>query len=238
MLFAHSIKSAARALGIDLRRSEQAWQARLIQMLRHRGVRTILDVGANSGQYAVDLIEHGLEMRIVSFEPLPDAWAELQERTAGYTNWTTAPRMALSNKHGEANFHIAGNGLSSSLLPMADACVQAAPHTRTIGSINVPTRRLDDVVPELALEGAVFLKIDVQGAEHLVLLGAEEALRGQIVGVQLEMSLVELYEGQPSYGEIDAQLRSLGFECWDLVPEFRDPRTLRLLQYDGIYFRK
>jgi hypothetical protein len=119
---------------------------------------------------------------------------------------------------------------------MTDLHRSAAPSSATVSTIEVRTEKLDDFIQPIG--GApYFLKIDVQGAEKLVLDGAARALRSSIVGVQLEMSVVSLYKDQPHACELDSLLRSFGFECWDVIPIFRNPDTLRLLQYDGIYFK-
>jgi len=154
-----------------------------------------------------------------------------------YPRWEVGPQVALSNVNGEAEFFEAANSVSSSLLPILSEHTDAAPASATVASIKVETRRLDDLLRQLDIDGRIFLKLDVQGAESLVLEGALEALRGQIVGVQLEMSLTSLYSSQATARELDALLTSLGFECWDILPGFRDPRTFRMLQCDGIYFR-
>ncbi|HEU4562159.1 MAG TPA: FkbM family methyltransferase [Longimicrobium sp.] len=239
MTLAHSIRKTLRRAGIDARRANPFtnWELRLPTLLRQHGVKTVLDVGANDGGYASGLLDGGFGGRIVSFEPLPEAWRALSEKARASASWEVAPPVALSDENGETVFHQAGNSVSSSLLVMTEAHSEAAPRSGTVASLRVRTRRLDDVLGELDAPRPLFLKLDVQGAEHLVLKGAGDALRTAVVGVQLEMSLARLYEGQMDAAALDALLRSFGFECWDIIPGFRDPRTLRMLQYDGIYFR-
>lgn len=213
------------------------WQLRLPKLLSHHGVRTVLDVGANDGGYASDLIRGGYSGRILSFEPLPDAWAQLEQRTREHPSWNVAPPMALSNSDGEADFHEAGNSVSSSLLAMTGVHTGAAPDSAPVAVHKVRTRRLDDFLLAVSEEAPYFLKIDVQGAEQLVLEGAASSLQSSVVGVQLEMSVAPLYDGQTRAADLDRLLCELGFECWDILPGFRDPSSLRMLQYDGIYFR-
>ncbi len=228
-----------RRAGIDARRANAmtSWELRLPALLRRHGVRTVLDVGANDGGFASELLLGGYEGRIISFEPLPDAWARLRERAARAANWQVAPRLALSDGEGEAVFHEAGNSASSSLLSMTATHVDAAPASRTVAVMKVRTTTLDAALRSLEHQAPSFLKLDVQGAERMVLAGAPETLRREVIGIQVEMSLAGLYEGQPSASDLDALLKSLGFECWDILPGFRDPASLRMLQYDGIYFR-
>jgi FkbM family methyltransferase len=234
------VRKHARTLGCDVRRANvmNVWELRLPLVLKNHGIRTVLDVGANEGQYACALLENGFPGSIVSFEPLPGAWIRLREKAKRFApRWAVADRIAVSDENGEATFFEAGNSVSSSLLPMARSHATAAPESAIVQKITVSTARLDDYLAQHAVEAPLFLKMDVQGAESLVLQGAEKSLRESITGVQLEMSLKALYEGQQLYWESDRFLRSEGFQCCDIITEFRDPASLDLLQYDSIYFR-
>lgn len=238
MTLLHQARCLLRRVGLEAHRANAMtiWEMRLPCLLALHGVRTVLDVGANDGGFASALFQHH-HGDVVSFEPLPEAWERLSQRAAKKPNWHVAPRMALSDANGDAIFHKAGNSVSSSLLPMTAIHNDAAPASALVSSIRVETRRLDDVLPELGRPGPYYLKLDVQGAERLAIAGAQRALRESIIGIQLEMSVATLYEGQSSAAELDAFLRNMGFEIWDLLPGFRNPDNLRMLQYDGIYFR-
>ena len=122
---------------------------------------------------------------------------------------------------------------------MAKLHEEAAPGSAIVYEINVQTCKLDDLMQPLSVSGKeqVLLKIDVQGAERLVLAGAKRALGDQVVGVKLEMSVAPLYEGQAPWLELHAFLEGMGFRLWDIEPGFRDARSGRLLQFDGVYFR-
>ncbi|MDX1547792.1 MAG: FkbM family methyltransferase, partial [Rhodothermales bacterium] len=81
-----------------------------------------------------------------------------------------------------------------------------------------------------------YLKLDVQGYERHVLDGAARALP-QILGLQLEMSLVPLYDGETPFHEMLTVLDGLGFTLMSVEPVHADARTGQLLQVDGIFFR-
>jgi len=98
-------------------------------------------------------------------------------------------------------------------------------------------RRLDDIDhPSLRRARRILLKVDTQGYEMNVLRGGE-ALVGRATGLQLELSTVELYSGQPLYREVIQWVELRGFAVWAFIPGFRDPATGRMLQMDGLFFR-
>ena len=83
---------------------------------------------------------------------------------------------------------------------------------------------------------SVFVKLDVQGYEKNVLAGGKKFL-STATGVQLELSLVPLYEGQILYDKMIEFLRAEGFVLTAVVPGFIDVNSGRMLQFDGIFFR-
>ena len=168
---------------------------------------TVIDVGANKGQFALASLAAGAR-RVVSFEPLASE-AELFMRNLGGDSRVTLHRFALAEAAGEATFHVADRPDSSSLLPIGSAQTKAfsVAEARTQ---TVPLRRLDEVLRADELAGHVLLKIDVQGAEGRVIAGAS-GLYGAIRYVYAEVAFVELYSGQPLAGDLIRMLDDAGF---------------------------
>ena len=240
MSIRHFIRNCIRRTGWDLRRFDphSLEGARLVRQLSQHSIDVVFDVGANTGQFAEKLREAGFRGRIVSFEPSTDAHASLKERAQSDANWIVAPRMALGDHDGTIALNLAGNSVSSSVLPMLPSHRSAAPESRYIGSETVDLHQLDSIGQELAAGAErVFLKLDVQGFEHKVLEGAKQFLR-RVAGIQLELSLVPLYDGELLFHPMLHDLEARGFELWSLAPSFVDPATSRLLQMDAIFFRK
>jgi len=239
MTLLHTLRKSARKLGVEVHRYDirQSLDARVHALIAHHRVDYVIDVGANDGGHGQELREGGYRGPILSFEPLSAAHAQLTARAATDPLWHVAPRCALGSEQGNASIHVAGNSVSSSLLPMLDRHVQSAPHSATVGAEAVSVMALDSV-SGYALESAsrMLLKIDTQGYEMPVLGGAQATLQ-RCIGVRLEMSIVPLYEGQVLYRELIDCLDGLGFELWALLPGFVDPETGRLLQMDGMFFR-
>lgn len=240
MLFAKTIKAMALALGVELRRYDvvHSEQARLFHVLRHRGIALVIDVGASDGEYGCMLRQGGYRGALLSFEPLPTAYAKLQAAAARQPPWHVAPRAAVGSRCGVVDINVAGNSVSSSILPMRDAHARAEPESRYVGTERVPILRLDDFShPALQQPGPTLLKIDTQGYEMEVLKGAERLL-DRIDGVQLELSLAPLYDGQPRYQSMLDTLARRGFLLWGLMPGFVEPHSGRLLQCDGLFLRE
>lgn len=196
----------------------------------------LLDVGANSGQFAHRVRNSGFDRRIISFEPLPQVHQHLVLAAQDDPGWTVYRRCALGNQIGEADIHIAGNSISSSLLPMLEAHRQAAPGSAFVGQTRTPVITLDSIFDQICKPSdRVFLKIDTQGSERQVLEGAQHSLP-RIQGVQLELSTVPLYQSQDLYDFFFRWFAERGFSLWAFTPEFYHPNG-RLLQFDGIFVR-
>lgn len=239
MTIAHRIRKLALNFGVELNRYNpaQSQNARMARLLVHHCIDLVLDVGANTGGYGQSLREIGYRGDILSFEPLEDAYAELVRVSAEDARWHVAPRMAVGAEDGEIVINVAGNSVSSSVLPMHDSHAQAAPLSRYVGTQRVPLHRLDGVKHDVLTPARrTLLKIDTQGYEMAVLQGAA-GLLANVRGVQLELSVIPLYEGQALYREVIDWLSGRGFELWNIVPGFLDESSGRLLQFDGIFFR-
>jgi FkbM family methyltransferase len=245
MTIKHSLKLAARHLGLDVNRynAVESAEARFFALFKTHEIETVIDVGANDGGYGALLRRGGYTGSILSFEPLEAEHGRLTAAAAADPGgrWFVHPRTALGSENGEVEIHVAGNSASSSILPMHETHAKAAPESRYVGVQRVPVRRLDEVrhpVLEQALSGPgrILLKIDTQGYEMPVLQGAERLLR-HVAGVQLELSVTSLYDGQIPYLAMIQWLQERGFELWNLIPGFIDPTNARMLQFDGVFFR-
>jgi FkbM family methyltransferase len=229
-----------RTCGLDLTRynPERSDNARLAHLLSSYRIDCVVDVGANAGQYAQGLRKLGYRGRIVSFEPQRAAHAALRAASAKDPLWDVPDAVAIGDFDGETEINVAANSLSSSILPMAAAHADAAPYSRYQGQEKVKVARLD-ALSDMAIGNATrpYLKIDTQGFESQVLDGAAGCLN-RFVGVQVELSLVELYVGQELFFDIAGRLTQQGFSMVGLLPGFTDPRTGHLLQADGLFFRQ
>ncbi len=226
-------------VGFELRRFsvEHSENARFISMLKTNKVNLIFDVGANAGQFGVLLREIGFDGKIISFEPLSDAREILLNISKNDPLWQIALQTAIGEENGKIEIQIARNSYSSSVLDILDTHVNAAPDSKYIGKEKVALRTLDSIASDYMDSNSIaFIKIDTQGYETQVMNGAKK-LMSQIVGLQVEISLVPLYKGQCLFDEMLKKLKNDGFELWSISTVFSDPNTAQLLQVDATFFR-
>ena len=229
------VRRSMNRAGLEI--SRDPFTRRLVQILDRAHIDTVVDVGANEGQYARGLRAVGYTGNVLSVEPLAAPFARLADHAAGDGRWQVL-RAAAAAVPGPVTVHVAANSVSSSVLGMLDTHVQADPHSGYVGAQEVAGVTVDDLFEGRGLDPArTLLKIDVQGFEPAVLDGSARTLTG-LHAVQLELSLVELYRGQVLMAELVARLDRLGFDLWLVEPGFTDRHTGRLLQCDGVFVRR
>jgi FkbM family methyltransferase len=205
------------------------------RLLEEYAVDVVLDVGAARGGFAEELREFGYRGRIVSFEPMAAAYADLAAAASGDPEWVTV-QSALGSEAGRQTINIASNSDSSSLLPMEAAHLSAAPQVEYVGQEEITVARLDDVAPEhLSGHSRPYLKIDTQGFEKEVIAGGASTLAA-CVGLQLELSFVPLYAGGMLVDEAIALAYEHGFRMVGFAQGFTSPGGA-MLQADGVFFR-
>lgn len=172
-------------------------------------------------------------------EPGSEAHQFLTRAAAGDPLWQILPPMAIGSQDGFVDLNVSANhGESSSILPILAASTEAMPESGYVAIERVPLATLDTIAKQYLnnIAGPIFVKLDIQGFESEALNGATQLLT-KVAGLQVELSLVPLYEGQLLFDEMIAMLTGMGFELWSLIPGFVNQKTGRLLEVDG-YFRE
>jgi len=209
---------------------------RVVTTLAWLRVDTVLDVGANVGQYASALRANGFAGRIVSCEPMSAEHAVLARRAARDPRWTSV-QAAVGAVTGEIDINVSANSYSSSLLPMSRAHVAAVPNSSQVRTERVRLTTIPILVAEEVIDPSrTLLKVDTQGYEAEVLNGAGQ-MASEFPAIQLELSYACLYEGQPTAEELTARLHDAGYGLHAFEPGIADPRTGRTLQADGLFIR-
>jgi FkbM family methyltransferase len=219
----------------------------LNQLLEPERLTAVVDIGANpiDGDPPYhEMLRKGL-CTVTGFEPQPEALASLLQRKGPLERYLPS----VVGDGSDHVLHITQSSGMTSLLEPDPARLALFNGFAGWGAVRervtTPTTRLDDLgeVGQMDL-----LKIDVQGAELMVFQGGRDKLRGA-VAVQTEVSFVALYKEQPTFGDIDADLRSQGFlphamtalKRWAIAPviydgDFRRPMH-QLLEADLVYVR-
>ena len=237
MSLVNIIKKSINPLKIDIIKYPNSDLRRRQKLLRHFGINKILDVGANRGQYAKLSRKLGFKGEIISFEPLTKAYKELTINALKDNKWDTH-NFALGNKQEEKVINISENLSSSSILDMTSTHQESAPQSTYMSTERIVVKTLDEIYNDLIQDNdIVLLKIDVQGFERNVIEGASLALP-KIKGVQIEMSLVELYKKEMLFCDMKSLLSDYGFELYSLENGFFNNKTGQLLQVDGLFFRE
>lgn len=179
---------------------------RLVQGLQAAGLHfeTVVDVGANVGQFTAAAQGAWPEATIIAFEPLPAAAGALRRREG-----VVVQQLAVGALDGTTVFHPHEYSLSSSTLPVR-AELRSRPWAVESAPIEVPMRRLDTVLADHDLRPPVLLKLDVQGLELSVLEGATATLR-RTDALVLEVAFERSYEGQPLFDEVHRALERSGW---------------------------
>jgi FkbM family methyltransferase len=230
------LRRLARRAGYEVRQYTplRSFAAARDDLMRRRAIDVVLDVGANAGQYGELLRERGYSGRIVSLEPVAEAFAELEARAVADGHWE-AHQVAASDEDGELTLNITGDSRSSSALERNERFAGLAGWAPK-ESRAVPARRLEALAPELLRPGErAYLKLDVQGYERAVLAGAGAAL-DRFEAIELELSVAALYERQPDLAEMLPLLAGLGFRPVSLEPILLDEEGL-LMELDGLFAR-
>lgn len=204
--------------------------------LRSFDFKTIIDVGANSGQFAKSVRRVLPSAKIISFEPIPRECETLRDYFKEDKNYELY-QMALGQETGTTNFLLNDFSPTSSLLEQTELQKEFYPITGDSKEIEVKIERLDKVIGPKQLIGNTLLKIDVQGFEDQVIKGATEIL-SSVKLIYVECSFKEFYKGQPLFHEIYELLHELGFDFRGVGDQLNAGRTGEPTQVDAFFLNR
>jgi FkbM family methyltransferase len=192
---------------------------------------TIVDVGANTGQWSTMLLDCTSPRKLIVIEPQPEAFAELKKK------FGTNPRVqlhniAIGNGEGVARLKITRDTTGASLLQPKEEMRSLIGSNWTITSeIDVPVTTLDQLLVDLA--EISLLKIDVQGHENAVLAGAGQTL-ARTKFLLVELNYMPQYEGGSWLGDLH---KTLTQEHGFFLANATRPQVLngRASMCDGLY---
>jgi FkbM family methyltransferase len=233
-----AIKALGRRAGVDIQRYAPQHSAEHMRgcILAHEDISLVLDVGANVGQHATRLRRAGYRGRIVSFEPQARAFAQLARAAAQDPLWECR-QIALGDEDGISEIRIAEESVVSSLLTLEPTLARTAGWA-TVGTQSTTEARLDPLADQIiGRNDRTCLKLDVQGYEMHVLLGAAKTLE-RISVVEAELNLIPLYEGQADLSEMLGFFESAGFRLACLHSGDFVEGPAQMVFADGIFVRR
>ncbi|MGE3911817.1 MAG: FkbM family methyltransferase [Chloroflexota bacterium] len=198
-------------------------------------IKTIIDIGANDGQYAEYLNDFFKPAVVHAFEPLLGCQPQLAALSEKIPH-LTVHQVALSDENGEATFYSNEYAPASSLLAVSDLARRAFPETERASASTVRLARLDDILTVDTLEPDILIKIDVQGVEDRVIRGGT-AIFSVAKIVLIEMSFVPVYDGQPLFEEVHALLEGCGLRLAGFKNQIDDAQTGQPLFAHCLYRR-
>jgi FkbM family methyltransferase len=203
----------------------------IVRNLEELKVTCVVDIGANVGQFGLDVRRHGFQGQIISYEPVRKSFESLTHTMKQHQPWK-AFQLGLGSAETARTINISGNsGLSSSILEMGSLHLENFPDSSTIAREVISISTIDQQLTVLGLQPQeIMLKLDVQGFEAEVLKGASQSL-SKIPLCYLEVSITPLYEGEVSFLPILIELSKFGHEVIDVFRGIK-ARNGQLLQLD------
>ncbi|BEI42153.1 [alpha-L-fucopyranosyl-(1-_3)-alpha-L-rhamnopyran osyl-(1-_3)-2-O-methyl-alpha-L-rhamnopyranosyl] dimycocerosyl phenol-phthiocerol 2'''-O-methyltransferase [Polynucleobacter sp. HIN10] len=162
--------------------------------LLKRKFNTIVDIGANRGQFSLAANKWSPNAKIYAFEPLPIPASIFNKIFSNHAN-TILNSVAIGPSIAKTYMHVSARDDSSSLLEIDDPQVEIFPGTNMFELQEVNVGRLDQFLTSDDFQSPSLLKIDVQGYEFEVLVGCESLLTNIDV-IYCECSFIELYKNQ------------------------------------------
>lgn len=215
----------------DLKRPEQLTG----QWLQSKNINTVIDAGGGWGDFAIRVRKLLPNAKIISYEIHEPSLKIMNDAMRGDKNFESH-FIALNNYNGTTTFRISSYDGSSSLLPMSDLHKTAYPISKDITEVEVECKRLDDLLDSTTLKKNILIKLDLQGAEKLVLEGAENVLRNSAI-IIAEINFQELYENSVLANELIDFLRERGFALVGIENVSQHPSNGMFIQADAWFQR-
>lgn len=199
-----------------------------------RGLDTVVDIGANKGQFALAARRWAPHSRVIAFEPLDGPSAIFRKVFEG-DGKVVLHQAAIGPVSAQLTMHVSSREDSSSLLPISVEQTAMFPGTGEAATATVTVATLDAFLNFGDIVAPALLKLDVQGYEYEALKGCESLLHA-FDWVYCECSYVEFYAGQKLADEVATWLEAQGFELEGKFNLVRDPQG-RTVQADFLFKR-
>ncbi|MFM6006246.1 MAG: FkbM family methyltransferase, partial [Sphaerospermopsis kisseleviana] len=205
--------------------------------LEHHKIKTIIDVGANEGQFAILMQRHFPDARILSFEPLEICQSKLSRVIANSPD-SKIFKVAIGDETGFCLMNQSDFTPCSSLLSGSSLLGEDYDDATKITQIQVPISRLDDCLQEENLDPEILVKFDVQGFEIPAIRGAIKTLEKASIVVIETCFFRKLYQQQPLFHEIYTLMHDLGFSFMGNAEQYTRKKDGRIVEADSIFEKR
>jgi FkbM family methyltransferase len=232
------LKKALKSVGYDLVKlngglGKGTMENELMKFINEVDTDLILDIGANRGQFGKAIINYGYKKNLLSFEPLSNMYKILESESEKHPNWHLYERCCVGNEEKTTTINVSNLVGNSSVLDIKSTKFNVN-NSHYIAKEEVPQITLANLNNHALIKNSknVFIKMDIQGFEHFVIEDLPN-INFNVVGFYIELSLVNLYDGQKDYLYICNQLKQLGYDLVYIMPE--SIRSNRMIQVNGIF---
>ncbi|MBE9203878.1 FkbM family methyltransferase [Synechocystis salina LEGE 06099] len=217
------------------RKEKEAKEQKKYQTLAQFAISSILDIGANEGQFAKTIRTVFPTATIYSFEPLPDVYERMCLVCAEDSRIKTF-NLALGNEMGIKQMFKSSFSPSSSMLTMSDLHKQEWPDSSVNTVVEVESTTLDSWIKkyEQILNDDFLIKLDVQGYELAVIQGGVSTFKKARL-VIIEVSFYEFYENQSLFDDIYNCMKNLGFVYRGNLEQFNSKNDHKIIFADAIF---
>ncbi len=207
-----ALKAMLHRFGLDIIRIKNSPKQTLCG-LKSLPIQTVIDVGANTGQFASQISRIFPQAKMYCFEPLPEPFKALERWAIEQDGRVKAFNVALGENEGTVEmFYHTKHSPSSSLLASTAINKKYYPFIRSQMPVRVKLTTLDNALSSVIrfLKPEILVKLDVQGYEDRVLRGGSKTL-SMAVACVLEVSVDTLYYGQTEFKEVIMLFDQMGF---------------------------
>lgn len=183
-------------------------------ILNYFKISSVIDIGANNGQFADRLLLNGYKNKIFSIEPLSQLNNKLKEKSHKFSNWEILKPIIISNKIGFVDFYETLNSeCSSTLLPKNEI----SSDYKIIDKHQINSITLSSLFKNQLsmIQHPICLKLDTQGNELEILKSGSEFLN-DIKLLLIEVSFANDYQNQNQFIDLFNYLSDKNFEVWSV----------------------
>ena len=236
-IFKSILRNSAKVVGLDIVRYRESPSSTMLG-LRALNIKTVIDVGANVGQFARIALRVFPKSKIYCFEPLGTPYNQLALWANKQNGRVRCFNIALGDRAGQMTmYEHQEHTPSSSLLQATDHCHDLYPQTSKERISTIEINTLDEIIVRETnnLEKNILLKLDVQGFEDRVLRGAESTLN-MCSACIIEINLDNLYKDQADFHDIFTMVHRAGYSYAGNLEQVYD-KDGRVVYFDAVFIK-